>query len=157
MPKTWREKLQGYAHLPQVKAMPDALIARLGEGTIGLPSPRMVLKLMKSVPKGRLITMAELSDAVGQELQASCGCVVTTSIFAALVSQAAYEAEQADDKAHMAPFWRVLKNGGELNGKYPGGIEGLSERLEAEGHHVIQRGKRYFVQDFERRLFTLGV
>jgi hypothetical protein len=65
MPKTWREKLQGHAHLPQVKAMPDALIARLGEGTIGLPSPRMVLKLMKSVPKGRLITMAELSDAVG--------------------------------------------------------------------------------------------
>jgi alkylated DNA nucleotide flippase Atl1 len=153
--KSWREKLQGYAHLPQVKPMPAALIPRLGQGTIGLPSPLMVMRLMQAVPQGRLVTMAELSDTVGRQLKASCGCTVTTAIFAALASQAAHEAEQAGDKAHTAPYWHVLKIGGELNAKYPGGIEGLSQRLEAEGHQVVQRGKRYFVQDFEQRLFLM--
>jgi hypothetical protein len=41
-----------------------------------------------------------------------------------------------------------LKNGGELNPKYPGGIEALRTRLQAEGHQVVQKGKRFFVADF---------
>lgn len=49
--------------------------------------------------------------------------------------------------------WRTLKAGGELNPKYPGGITGLRARLEAEGHEVQQKGKRFFVADFEKRLF----
>jgi hypothetical protein len=40
----------------------------------------------------------------------------------------------------------------ELNLKYPGGLDELMRRLEAEGHTVVQRGQRYFVEDFERKL-----
>ena len=47
----------------------------------------------------------------------------------------------------------TLKAGGELNQKYPGGITELRARLEAEGHEVQQKGKRFFVADFEKRLF----
>ncbi|MEJ8849935.1 hypothetical protein [Variovorax rhizosphaerae] len=50
------------------------------------------------------------------------------------------------------PWWRTLKIGGELNPKYPGGIEAQMRKLEAEGHTVVQRGKRYFVEDYARRL-----
>ncbi|WP_200934331.1 hypothetical protein [Variovorax sp. Root318D1] len=35
---------------------------------------------------------------------------------------------------------------------YPGGIESQMTRLEAEGHTVVQRGKRYFVEDFAKKL-----
>ena len=56
------------------------------------------------------------------------------------------------------PYWRTLKADGELNPKYPGGIEAQREKLEAEGHTVIKKGRtniRYFVKDFENALFEL--
>ena len=57
------------------------------------------------------------------------------------------------------PYWRTLKANGELNAKYPGGIEAQKEKLEAEGHTIIQKGRkniRYYVQDYEKALFYLG-
>ena len=35
--------------------------------------------------------------------------------------------------------------------KYPGGLDELMQRLESEGHTVVQRGRRYFVEDFETK------
>ena len=40
---------------------------------------------------------------------------------------------------------------GQINPKYPGGIEAIHEKLEAEGHTVIQKGKRFLVADFEKK------
>lgn len=43
-----------------------------------------------------------------------------------------------------------------LNPKYPGGILAQKEKLEAEGHTVVQRGKtniRYYVKDYQNALF----
>ena len=45
-----------------------------------------------------------------------------------------------------------------MNAKFPGGIEAQKQRLEAEGHTIIQRGRtnlRYFVKDYEQALYTL--
>ncbi len=44
-----------------------------------------------------------------------------------------------DDKT---PYWRTLKANGELNAKYPGGIEVQKEFLEKEGHTVITKGRK---------------
>lgn len=52
----------------------------------------------------------------------------------------------------MTPYWRTLKANGELNPRYPGGIEALMGRLEAEGHVVVQKGKRFLVEDYEKKL-----
>lgn len=52
-----------------------------------------------------------------------------------------------------------MKADGELNAKYPGGIEAQKEQLEIEGHCIIQKGRkniRYFVKDFESSLFDLN-
>jgi hypothetical protein len=49
----------------------------------------------------------------------------------------------------------TLKVKGELNEKYPGGIDGQKLLLEMEGHTVIQKGKRYFVDGYEEKLFDL--
>jgi hypothetical protein len=48
-----------------------------------------------------------------------------------------------------------LKAKGELNPKYPGGIEAAKRRLETEGHRVIQRGMRYFVENFAESVVSL--
>lgn len=52
----------------------------------------------------------------------------------------------------------MLKAHGELNKKYPGGIKAQKEKLEAEGHTIIQKRRkniRYYVKDFENVLFEL--
>ena len=49
----------------------------------------------------------------------------------------------------VANCWRTLKTGGVLNPKYLGGIPALKKLLLAEGHKVTQRGKEFFVADFQ--------
>jgi hypothetical protein len=38
-----------------------------------------------------------------------------------------------------------------LSEKYPGGAAAQKARLEAEGHEVLAKGKKYVVADFEKR------
>ncbi len=47
----------------------------------------------------------------------------------------------------------VFQSKGEFNPKYPGGIAGLKRKLSNEGLRVIQKGRRFFVEDFQKRLF----
>jgi alkylated DNA nucleotide flippase Atl1 len=51
------------------------------------------------------------------------------------------------------PYWRTLKKDGELNEKYPGGIDAQKLQLEMEGHAIIQKGKRYFVKDYKDKFY----
>ena len=147
--KSWRDRLAGYPHLPNVKEIPPPLRKRHGEGTIATPSPREVEEAMREVPEGRLATVSGIGENIAVRHGATIGCTVTTAIFAHMVAHAAAEAVQAEAET---PYWRTLKIGGELNAKYPGGIEAQMTRLEAEGHTVVQRGKRYFVEDFAKKL-----
>ena len=78
-------------------------------------------------------------------------CPITTGIFAWIAAHAAEEAA-GEGKKRITPYWRTLKADGEINPKYPGGAEAVRELLEAEGHTVIQKGKRLLVKDYERSL-----
>jgi len=146
MKKSWRDRLAGYPHLPSVKEIPPPMRKRHGEGTIATPSPREVEDAMRGVPEGRLATVLGIGEDIAVRHCATIGCTVTTAIFAHMVAHATEEAQE------RMPYWRTLKIGGELNPKYPGGIEAQMARLEAEGHTVVQRGKRYFVEDFAKKL-----
>jgi len=42
-----------------------------------------------------------------------------------------------------------------VNPKYPGGIEALKALLEAEGHTVMAKGRRWFVKDYTNALARL--
>ncbi|MDP9995388.1 6-O-methylguanine DNA methyltransferase [Variovorax boronicumulans] len=145
MKKSWRDRLAGYPHLPSVKEIPAPMRKRHGEGTIATPSPREVEEAMRGVPEGRLATVLGIGEDIAVRHHATIGCTVTTAIFAHMVAHATEEAQE------RTPYWRTLKIGGELNPKYPGGIEAQMARLEAEGHTVVQRGKRYFVEDFAKK------
>lgn len=48
--------------------------------------------------------------------------------------------------------------GEQLNPKYPGGVEVQKEKLQAEGHTIIQKGRkniRYYIQNYEGALYSL--
>jgi len=153
--KSWQEKLADSKGHPTVFTITPRQGKRWGAGTCVIPAPLEVDALMRRVPKGRLITISELRDVLARRHRATIACPITTGIFAWIAAHAACEAEAAG-KPNPTPYWRTLKTGGELNPKYPGGIAGLKRRLSAEGHTVIQKGKRFFVPDFQEHLAILG-
>lgn len=147
--KTWREKLADSKDLPKVVPLNDRMSKRWGTGTVAIPAPANVDAIMKTVPRGKLITINEIRMRVAKNQGATIGCPITTGIFAWIAAHAAEEAA-AEGAKKITPYWRTLKSGGELNPKYPGGIEQLKKRLEAEGHRVVAKGKRFVVEDYEK-------
>lgn len=152
--KTWREKLADSKDLPKVEKIAPHMKQKWGQGTVVVPAPKEVDAVMKRVPRGKLITINEIRTELAKKHRATIGCPMTTGIFAWIAAHAADEAAAAG-KERVTPYWRTLKSGGELNPKYPGGIAELRRRLEAEGHRIVQKGKRYVVADFERSLVRL--
>ena len=152
--KTWREKLADSKDQPRVEPIPEAMASRWGRGTLVIPAPLEVDALMRQVPKGKLTTVNEIREALARKHGATIGCPMTTGIFIVIAARAAEE-DAAEGKKRITPYWRTLKSNGELNPKYPGGVEAQQARLEAEGHKVIARGKRLFVQHFGRRFGVL--
>ena len=153
--KSWSEKLTDDKGLPRVERVEGRMSRRWGTGTVVIPAPREVDELMRRVPKGKLTTINELRAALARKHGTTIGCPITTGIFAWIAAHAAEEALAAGRK-RITPYWRTLKAGGELNPKYPGGLASLKRRLVAEGQKVISRGRRVFVADHERKLFTFA-
>lgn len=152
--RSWREKLANDKDLPKTAVIDGTKTKHWGTGTLVIPAPREVDALMKRVPRGRLVTIDELRQALARKHGTTIACPLTTGIFAWIAAHAAAEAA-AEGRKRITPYWRTLKSGGELNPKYPGGIAGLRAQLAAEGHRFVTRGKRVFVADHERKLATL--
>jgi hypothetical protein len=150
---TWREKLADDKGLPQVTTV-DGKRQPQWNGVMVIPSPRQVDEIMKQVPAGKLTTINDIRTVLAKKHDADFACPMTTGIFAWIAAHAAEESREAGE-APITPYWRTLKNGGELNPKYPGGLEAIRQKLEAEGHRVVERGKRSFVADYERSLAPL--
>jgi alkylated DNA nucleotide flippase Atl1 len=151
--KSWREKLADDQGLPRVEPINEKMARRFGTGTVVIPASREVDALMRAVPRGKLTTIRHIASALAEKHHASIGCPITTGIFAWIAAHAAGE-EEAGGRKRVTPYWRTLKNDGELNPKYPGGIEGQRFRLEAEGHTVVQKGKRFVVADVDAHAIT---
>lgn len=151
--KSWREKLADNKGLPKVGKVCGNMTKRWGTGTMVIPAPLEVDALMKQVPKGRLVTINELRAALARRHGADFACPITTGIFSWIAAHAAAEAE-AEGVKRITPYWRTLKTGGELNPKYPGGVNGVAKRLRAEGHQLVSKGRRVLVADFESKMFA---
>lgn len=151
MKKTWREKLADDKDLPKIQEVTEKMSKRWGTGTFVIPAPREVDEIMAKVPRGRLITINEIRSALAKKHGVNFGCPITTGIFAWVAAHAAAE-EAAEGATDITPYWRTLKSSGELNAKYPGGVEAQAAHLEAEGHTIDRRRKNPRVQDFEKAL-----
>lgn len=153
--KSWREKLADDKGCPKGCPIDATKSKRWGTGTFVIHAPMEVDELMRRVPKGKLTTIDELRRTLARRHGATIGCPLTTGIFAWIAAHAAEEARQAGEK-RLTPYWRTLKSKGELNSKYPGGIAELKRQLAAEGHRIFLKGKRHFVEDFEKKLASFA-
>lgn len=149
--KSFREKLSATQDMPRVVPLTGGMQKRFGEGTILIPAPFEVDELMKRVPKGKLVTVNQLREVLADRHGADQCCPIVTGIHARIAAGAAGEWLE-EGRKRVTPFWRTLRSGGELNEKYPGGLEGQRARLEAEGHAIRARGKKLVVEEFETKL-----
>lgn len=153
MNKSWREKLADDKGLPRVAKVAGRMTKRWGTGRLVIPAPREVDALMKQVPKGRVVTINDLRAALAKKHNVDFACPLTTGIFSWIAAHAAAEAE-AEGTKRITPYWRTLKNGGEVNPKYPGGPDKVAQKLRREGHKIVTKGKRVLVAGFEKSLYT---
>ena len=150
--KTWREKLRDSKDLPKVVVLKEGAQNHWKGKTMAIPSPMEIHELMANIPEGKLITVDEIRKAIARKHGAEIGCPLTCGIFSWIVAHAAVE-EATEGNRVTVPYWRTLKAKGELNPKYPGGIVLQKKYLESEGHKVIQKGKRFLVENYECCMF----
>ena len=152
--KDFNAMLNDSKDMPKFQIITDEKsIEKYGGNRMYFAPPIEYNKVMKKVPVGKVITVGKIREYFAKLSGADFTEPITAGIF---VSTAAWASHQrAQDKT---PFWRTLKANGELNEKYPGGVEAQKQKLEEEGHTVISKGItniRYYVKDYEKSLFEL--
>jgi hypothetical protein len=146
------EKLHDNKNLPKVVILEGKAAEKWGKGEMLIPAPIEVDEIMKSVSKGKLITATEIRAILSDKHKASITCPLTTGIFVNIAAHAAEE-ERNNNNKEITPYWRTLKTKGELNPKYPKGIENQIALLKKEGFEIIQKGRKnikYFVKDYDK-------
>mgnify|MGYP006282211449 CR=1 FL=1 len=151
MKKTWKEKLNDDKDMPKVVELNEKLQDRWKAKTCAIAAPREIDAIMKQVPKGKLITINQIREKIAEKHHADIACPITTGIFARIAAEAAEE-DRNEGVKEITPYWRTLKAGGVINPKYPGGEQAQKQLLEAEGHEVHQKGKKFVVVDYEKAL-----
>lgn len=75
-------------------------------------------KVMKRIPYGNVITIGKIRDYFAKLKGADFTEPITAGIFVSIAAWASYQRSENE-----TPYWRTLKANGELNPKYPGGVE----------------------------------
>lgn len=152
--KDFNAMLHDSKDMPKFQTITDqSSIEKYGGSKMYFAPPIDYDRVMKRIPYGKLMTVGKIREYFAKQNHADFTEPITAGIFVSIVAWASEQ--RTEDKT---PYWRTLKAKGELNAKYPGGIEAQKEKLEAEGHTIIQKGRkniRYYVEDYEKALFNL--
>lgn len=153
--KDFNAMLNDSKDMPKIQIITDKKsIERYGGERMYFAPPIDYDQVMKLIPYGKVITVGEIRKYFAKISGADFTEPITAGIFVSIV---AWASEQRNED--KTPYWRTLKAQGELNPKYPGGIEAQKVKLEAEGHTIIQRGRtniKYFVKDYKNTLYDLS-
>lgn len=152
--KNFNAMLKDSKGMPRIQVITDeGSIKRYGGSRMYLAPPLAYDEIMRTVPEGWLITVGEIRRKLALSAGADFTDPITAGIFVSIAAWASCQRE-----SDPTPWWRTLKAEGELNPKYPGGIEAQRELLEKEGHRVVMRGRknfRYYVENYEDKLTVI--
>ncbi len=152
--KDFNAMLNNSKDMPKIQIITDeASIKKYSGEKMFFAPPIEYDKIMRLIPEGKVTTVGAIREYFAKKNGADFTDPITAGIFISIAAWASYQ--RKEDKI---PYWRTLKAGGELNEKYPGGAAAQKEKLEAEGHVVIQKGRkniRYYLKDYEKAVFKL--
>lgn len=151
--KDFNAMLHDSKDMPKIQRITDARsIEKYGGSRMYFAPPIDYDRAMRRVPFGKVTTVGAIRALFARQNGADFTEPITAGVFVSIAAWAS--AQRAEDET---PYWRTLKANGELNEKYPGGVAAQREKLAAEGHEIITRGRsniRYYVKDYEKSLFT---
>lgn len=152
--KDFNAMLHDCKDMPKFKIITDQKsIEKYGGNNMYFAPPVDYDRIMKKVPYGKVITVGEIRDYFAKKSGADFTEPITAGIFVSIVAWASFQRT-----SNETPYWRTLKANGELNSKYPGGIEAQKEKLEDEGLTIIEKGRtniRFYVKDYQNFLYVL--
>ena len=121
-----------------------------------IPKPLDVDAQIRKTRKGKLVTVSEIRSRLARDNKVDVACPLTTGIFIRIAAEAAEE-DRRNGKKVVTPYWRVIRDDGSLNEKFPGGVKAQSQRLKEEGHSIAagKGNKPPRVRDFEKALLRL--
>ena len=131
---SWRAKLHKPMR-PKLVAVPSSMTKRLGHGMMLIPTALELDAMIRKIPRGEVSTLAQVRRRLARWHNADVTCPLVTGIFLRIVAEAAEEDRQAG-RNDITPYWRVVRDNGQLNAKFPGGAEAQAEKLRAEGHRI---------------------
>ena len=153
--KDFNAMLHKDAGMPKMQIITDeASIQKYGGNRMYFAPPLAYDRIMKTIPYGKVVTVGEIRAYLARTNGADFTDPITAGIFVSIAAWASFQ--RTGDET---PYWRTLKAGGKLNPKYPGGIDAQKEKLEAEGHTIIQKGRkniRFYVKDYEKVMVLLA-
>ena len=139
--KDFNAMLREARDMPRIQIVTDEkTIAKYGGSRMFFAPPAQYDAIMKRVPFGKLLTVAQIRDYLARQNGADFTEPLTAGIFVSIAAWASFQRAQDETP------------------KYPGGVAAQREKLEAEGHSIEEKGrtnKRYFVRDYERALLPL--
>jgi alkylated DNA nucleotide flippase Atl1 len=121
-------------------------------GAMVVSSPAEVDALVRKLEPGEVVTLDDIRAALARRHKVAVACPVSTAIFANMSARAAEERRaRGVPQEELTPWWRVLRKGGFLNPKLPGGVERQAVLLAAEGVRSSPLRKQLAVYDYEAR------
>lgn len=154
--KSWKLKMEKPSE-PEIVELPPNMPAGWGQGTMVIVTPKIIDTLVNSVPRGKLITIGAMRKKFAHDYDTATTCPLTTGIFLRIVAEAAEE-NRKEGKTNVTPYWRVVRDTGEMIDKFPGGIEAQAEKLKEEDFEILitgRKGNKLVVADLEEHLQPL--
>ncbi len=124
----------------KVVTIPPKMQKRYGRGKLLIPSPLDIEAIVKKTPRGKIVTQKEIRERLARQAGVEHVCPIATGMFVRIVAECAAEEARAG-KSRIAPYWRVVRDDGSFNEKFPGGPAAQAEHLESEGHTIDRSGK----------------
>ena len=154
--KDFNAMMNNNKEMPKIQIVKDKKTIERNGGTRMLLAPPIFYdKVIKTIHKGKLLTINQIREYIAKNNDADFTDPMTAGIFVNIVAWACYQREN-----DITPYWRVLKSDGELNIKYPEAISLQKKLLTQEGFTIIEKGAKttkYYVKDFEKYLYDLEV
>jgi alkylated DNA nucleotide flippase Atl1 len=131
---SWRAKLLKTT-LPRLVPVPEGMTKRLGTGMMLIPTALEIDAMIRKIPHGQVSSISQIRRRLARWHAVDVTCPLVTGIFLRIVAEAAEEDRLAGMR-EVTPYWRVVREKGELNAKFPGGVEEQARRLAEEGHTI---------------------
>ena len=136
--KDFNAMLKNNKDMPKIQIVKDEKTRKkYGGNKMFFAPPLYYDKLMKKVPKGKLITVGQMRDYLAKKNNADFTDPMTAGIFVNIAAWASYQRN-----TDITPYWRTLKSDGELNVKYPEASNCKKDYLKKKDILLSQKARR---------------